>query len=275
MQIPSCQKGPKTILIILAIVAFAVWTQRNGFEWGTVQLASPSTITVTGMADGSQINKKASFSATITTKNIDKETAVKELTTETNILIEQIKSFGIEAKDIKTQNLNVYEIREPEHFDDEVTPLMQMQGREAEASELYYPGEPEKTVKKWQASNSLSITIDDASAENTSEFADLLINSGATNVHGPSFQAGDTAELEKELLEEAMKNAEEKAELLLKNSTQKVKRIIQVSEGYNSYPTNYKYAMPMMAGMDRAESIQIEPGSQNVTKTVTVIFEIR
>ncbi|MBT4652807.1 MAG: SIMPL domain-containing protein [Candidatus Pacebacteria bacterium] len=273
MQIPSYQKGPKTILIILALVAFAAWTQRNGFEWGTVQLASPSTITVTGMADGSQINKKASFSATITAKNTDKETAVKELTTETNILIEQIKSLGIEEKDIKTQSLNVYEIREPEHFDDEVTPLMQMQ--EIETSEFYYPGEPEKTIKKWQASNTLSITINDASAEKTSEMADMLINSGATNVYGPNFQAGNTADLEKELLEQAMKNAEEKAEILLKNSKQKIKRIIQVNEGYNSYPTNYKYAMPMMAGMDMAESIQVEPGSQDVTKTVTVIFEIR
>lgn len=273
MQIPSCKKGPKTILIILALVAFATWTQRNGFEWGTVQLASPATITVTGMADGSQINKKAGFQATVTTKNIDKATAVQELTTETNILIAQIKSFGIEEKDIKTQNLNVREIREPEYFDDEVTPLMQI--KEVETSELYYPGEPEKTIKKWQASNSLSITIDDASAEKTSEFADMLINSGATNVYGPNFQADDTADLEKELLEQAMKNAEEKAELLLKNSKQKIKRIIQVNEGYNSYPTNYKYAMPMIAGMDMAESIRVEPGSQDVTKTVTVIFEIR
>ncbi|NCN45724.1 MAG: hypothetical protein AUK08_02640 [Candidatus Pacebacteria bacterium CG2_30_36_39] len=261
MQMPNCSHGfPKTLFVLAIIGLTFWWTQYQGFEWGTLQLASPSTITVTGTADGSQLNQKASFNATVTAENVDKTVAVKELTEKTNSLIEQIKNFGIEAKDIKTQNLSVYEYEEPIY---------------TQEIDMMYPGRPTKTEKKWRASNTVVVTITDISK--ASDFATLLMDSGATDVYGPNFQAGDTDGLERELLAKAMSNAEEKANLLLEGSKQKIRRVLQVSEGYmgSTYPIMYKSALPMAGGgMDLAESIGVEPGSQELSKTVTVIYEI-
>ncbi len=266
------QNKPKNLflpILLIVLVAGVFLTQVRGFSWGTIQLASPATITVTGHADGSQLNQKAHFYATVNAENVDKDQAVKELTEKTNALVDKVKNFGIEAKNIKTQNLQVYEYEDILYEgDNEIMPM---------ESDLMYrvPGRPYKTVKKWKASNSLSITVEDASK--SSELSTLLINSDATDVSGPSFEAGDTAELEKELLAEAMKDAEAKANTILKDSKQKIVKIIQVSEsGYiQPYPIAYKTMLPMAGGGMEDMAINLEPGSQEMTKTITVIFEIR
>jgi uncharacterized protein len=272
MQIPSCENKGKTFFIILLIVIGGFFlTKKFGFSWGTLQLSSPDTISVTGFADGSQLNQKASFRATVTIENIDKDVAAKELTSKTNELIDQIKDFGIESKDIKTQNLSIYEFEDIVYEGDE-----EINYQESEVMMMYPDRGPRKTIKKWRATNSLVVTVEDV--DKAADLSDLLLNSEATNVSGPSFEAGDTAELEKELLEKAMKNAEEKADTILKNSKQRVVKIIQVSEGSGGYyPMYQKSIMPMTGGgmMDAMESIQLEPGSQEMSKTVTVTFEIR
>jgi uncharacterized protein YggE len=266
MQMETFENRRKPLfpLILLIIIAGVLISQKFGFSWGSLQLSSPATITVSGYADGSQLNQKAHFRATVTAENEDKDAATRELTENTNKLIDQIKNFGVEPKNIKTENLRVYEFEDYVYTDGV-----------AEIDLMYPPRQPQKMVKKWRATNTLSVTIEDAS--DASSFSDLLINSVATNVSGPSFEAGDTAELEKELLEKAMENAEEKAATILKNSKQKVVKIIQVSEGGRSVYPVYK-SLPMAGGgiaMDAMESIEVEPGSQELTKSVTVIFEIR
>jgi len=276
MQIPSCENKGKTFFIIFLIIIGGFFlTKKFGFSWGTLQLSSPDTISVTGFADGSQLNQKASFRATITTENVDKDIATKELTSKTNDLIDQIKDFGIESKDIKTQNLSIYEF-EDIVYEGDVDDNPGIVDYSNEREMMMYPDRPRKTVKKWRATNSLVITVENI--DKAADLSDLLLNSEATNVNGPSFEAGDTAELEKELLEKAMKNAQEKAETILKNSKQRVVKIIQVSEGSGGYyPMYQKSILPMTGGgmMDTMESIQLEPGSQEMSKTVTVTFEIR
>jgi len=260
-------RKPFFLIPLLLIIAGILLSQKFGFSWGSLQLASPSTITVTGYADGSQLNQKASFTATITTENADKNQAVKELTDKTNTLIDQVKASGIEAKNIKTENLQVYE------FEDYIYTV---DGAEVEL--MYRPDRPYKTVKKWRASNSLHVTVEESAK--ATELSTLLLNSEATNVSGPNFESGDTAELEKDLLAKAMQNAEEKANTILKNSKQKVVKVLQVSESSYAqpYPMAYKSALPMTGGgmmEDTVQNINVEPGSQTMTKTVTVIFEIK
>lgn len=243
----------KGIGIFLALAGVFVWLHWHGIEWGTLRLSSPGSITVTGMADGSQVNKEANFQATVSAENKDKETAIKELTENSNKLIAQLKTFGIPSGDIKTQNLSVYEYESPV------------------ARPLIYPELPVNGEKVWRASNTLDITVKDISR--ISELSTLLFSSGATDVYGPNFTAGDTLETEKKLLAEALKNAEEKAASMLVGTNQRIRKIVQIQEGYGGYTPMYKSIMPM-AGGGVAEDIALEPGTQNITKTVTVTFEI-
>jgi uncharacterized protein YggE len=155
----------KGIGIFLALAGVFVWLQWHGMEWGTLRLSSPGSITVTGMADGSQVNKEASFQATVTAENKDKDVAIKELTEQSNKLIADLKTFGIPSSDIKTQNLSVYEYES------------------AVARPLIYPELPANGEKIWRASNTLDITVKDISR--ISELSSVLFSSGATDVYGP------------------------------------------------------------------------------------------
>lgn len=245
-------KGIVVFVILLGVVA---WSRWHGFEWGTLRISSPGTITVTGSADGSQINQEASFYATITAENKEKEAAVQELTTQSNDLAEQLKAFGIPASDITTQNLSVYE------YDKPISPTQS----------AIYPIPPYSTEKVWMASSTFTIKVKDISRVN--ELSSLLFSSGATNVSGPNFTTGDTLETEKKLLEQAMKNAEEKAQSLLAGTNQRLRKVVQVQEGSSSFMPLYRSAMPM-AGGGVAEDMALEPGSRDITKTITVTFEI-
>jgi uncharacterized protein YggE len=64
-----------------------------------------------------------------------------------------------------------------------------------------------------------------------------------------------------------------KAEALLVGTNQRIRKIVQIQEGYGGYSPMYKSVMPM-AGGGVAEDIGFEPGTQDITKTITVTFEI-
>lgn len=220
------------------------WSKVN---WGKIEFLPGSTITVTGEAKQQEASQIATFTAGVTVTNEDKDEAIDEVNTKMAKLIEDVKNFGIDEEDIQTQNVSIFQ--EPD--DDEV---------------LLYR-QPEKT-KGWMVSNSIEITLRDV--DRASELADLLNNSEATNINGPRFSLDDTATAQQDLLQEAIEDARAKAQKVAQASNRKLGKIITVTEGGTTYP------MPLTA-FEKADSsiTPIEPGTETVYKTVTVVFELR
>ena len=243
----------KMIFALGAFVIFVLVSQSFGVNWGRLELASSATVTVTGQADGQQISQIATFRAEVAAAEEDRAAATETVNTAVAELIEQVKAFGIPDEDIKTEQISVYEYSQPEI--------------------LIYPPRPNPDSEPaWQASNSISITLRDVSR--ASDLATLLTESGATNVSGPNFTVDDTVDLERQLLEEAMADARAKANTLLAGTDQKIKRIVSVSETGSSYPMPLLYRESAAVGADQAVSVPVEPGSQQLYKTITVVFEI-
>jgi len=247
------------MLIVAALVLIIFTSQWLPINWGSLELAPTATVTVTGQADGQQINQIASFTASVMVSDADKEIATQTVNKQMEQLITQLKEFGIADKDLRTDQISVYEYKEPEPeillFQDSMP-----------------PSPPRDGQPMWQASNTIHVTLRDISK--ASELATLLTNSGATDVYGPNFTVDDTTDLDHQLLTEAMEDARTKAELLLAGTNQKIKKVISISEtGDNSY-----FALPMAGGgVMRADSsidVPIEPGSQTIYKSIVVIFEI-
>ncbi len=156
-------------------------------------------------------------------------------------IIKLVKDFGIDEKDVKTQRVSVNEFEERR-----------------------------TNVKQWRASNSITITLRDI--DKASAFTDLLSSSDATNVSGPRFTLDDTQAAEVDLLELAIDNAREKAEAIAKASDRRLGKILTVTESGASY----RNPMPLVAEMKAGGApAPIEPGTQTVYKTVTVIFELK
>jgi len=234
-------KGFLLAILFLAGVYFIPWSRVN---WGKIEFLPAGTITVTGQAKRDEASQIANFNASVTASNDEKQTAIDEVNTKMAEIIQKVKEFGIDEKDIQTQNVSVYE-----------NPAMEI---------LIYP--PQKRSLRWTANNSLEIKLKDVNR--ASQLADLLNATGATSVSGPNFSLDDTQEAETALLAEAIENAREKAEKVAQASGRKLGKVITVSEGGSPigiYPT-----------MERAMSTTpIEPGTETVYKSVTVVFELR
>jgi hypothetical protein len=74
------------------------------------------------------------------------------------------------------------------------------------------------------------------------------------------------------LFDEAIKDAKTKAESMAKASGRKLGKVLNVTEGASSSGVYPMYDRAMGAG---GVAAPIEPGSQTVSKTVTVVWELR
>lgn len=221
---------------------FIPWSEVN---WGKVAFIPGRTITVSGQATSQEKSQIATFTAGVTVISDDKEAAIAEVNQKTEALIESVKSFGIEDKDIKTQNISV-------HQDEET---------------FYEEGRQKRRPGQWRVNNSITITLRDV--DRASELADLLAKSGATNVYGPNFSLEEGQISDEALLEEAINDAKEKAGIIAASSGGSLGRILSITEGYQA-PRLY----PAM-GEAGGGGAPIEPGSATVSKSVTVVFELK
>lgn len=248
----SYSASTKTIafgLFVLVLVLFAL--PAVGLKMGTVAIQPGNTVTVSGYATSEQKNQVAVFSAGVTKTDLDRTVAVNGVNETVDMLIKQLKEFGIPEEDLKTQNLSLYQIEEP---------LFQ-EGRTA----------PSKN-SVWQANNTVEVKLRDVNK--SSELTTLLTSSGATNVYGPTFQLDVAGNPEDALIADAIENAREKATQIAQSSGQRLGSIVTVSEGSSGGGV-----YPMMASFrDAAMSsggAMVEPGTSTISKSMTVTFTLR
>lgn len=234
---------------VLLALSVAYLFYSGQIHWGSFEITPASTVTVTGTSKLDTSPQVANFTATVSVSNDDKDKATSEVNTKMTDLVNSLKNFGINDSDIQTAQISVYENAQPEI--------------------MIYPPRPTNT-KKWQASNTITIKLRDTTK--TSALSDLLDKSGATGVSGPNFSVEDTKTSDNELLTRAIDDAKSKAQTLAKAGGRTLGRMITVTEGASSQP------YPLYAAVGKADSsvsTPVEPGTQTLTKTVTVIFELR
>ncbi len=239
----------KTIAILVILFLALFFLPLRKIEWGKIRWQEPETITVVGEAKSIQKNQIASFSAGVDSVQSDKDKAITEVNTKVEELIKAIKTFGINEQDIKTQNLSIYQ-----------------------QEESYYENGAQRTRKgQWRVNNTVEIKLREI--DKASELTTLLTSSGATQVYGPNFTFEDTSNAEKDLFEAAMKDAEQKAEMLAKASGRKIGKVVNIVEGGN-YSNSPIYGAKVMDGLGGGGA-PIEVGSGTVSQSLTVVFELK
>ena len=239
----------KTIAILVILFLALFFLPIRNIEWGKIRWQEPETITVVGEAKSIQKNQIASFNAGVDSVQSDKDKAITEVNTKVEELIKSIKNFGINEQDIKTQNLSIYQ-----------------------QEESYYEDGVERMRKgQWRVNNTVEIKLREI--DKASELTTLLTSSGATQVYGPNFTFEDTSNAEKDLFEAAMKDAEQKAEMLAKASGRKIGKVVNIVEGGN-YSNSPIYGAKVMDGLGGGGA-PIEVGSGTVSQSLTVVFELK
>jgi len=229
--------------LIVAVLLFWVGL------WFTPWSRPRAMITVTGEARQQRDNQVAHFNVSVSQTNKDKQIAVEAVNAEMDKIIKAVKAFGIETKDLTTQNVSVFETAEPEI--------------------MIYPPRFSSGEKQWQASNSLAIIL--RQVDQASALTDLLQGFALAQVSGPSFSLDNASDNDTELLTQAFDDAREKAAKVAEASGRKLGKALTVTEGLSSQP----WPMYREMAISDKTAAPVEPGSTAMSQTVTVVFELK
>lgn len=185
----------------------------------------------------------------------------KENTDKANKIIEFLKSSGVEEKDIRTQNYSVdpryQNFSCPVPIDGEVRlcPLPEITG--------------------YSINQTVSVKIRDFTK--TGEALDGVVKNGANSVSQLFFKIDDITAFQNKAREEAIQKAKEKAESIAKAGGFKIGKLLMIDEGANFPPPVYgtTYGVAEFGGGPQLKSPEIQPGSQEITVSVTLRYEIR
>lgn len=183
----------------------------------------------------------------------------RENTEKNNKIIEFLKSFGIEAKDIKTRNYNI----QPryQYFNCSNLPFNRVC--------------PPPEITGYSINQTVSVKIRDFSK--IGAILSEVVKSGANSVSGVSFTIDDITKIQNEARKEAILKAKEKAKMISNAAGFRLGRIISVQEGFSSPPIFFEKTFEtagIPAPSDQS-SPKVEPGSEEITATITLKYEIR
>ena len=254
----------KAVVIALAaftILAFvSVLKGLREYRFIGAGVSATNTIVVSGEGEVFAVPDIATFSISITEEAKEVEDAQTEATRKTNEIIAYLKDAGIEERDIKTTNYNVY----PRY-----------EYHETSTGGIVRPG-GERVLVGFEVSQSLTIKVRDT--EKAGEILSGVGSRGVSNVSGLSFTIDDEDELKADAREMAIDDAKEKAETLARDLGVDLVRIVGFNEGGGGYPEPM-YARAESLAFDSAVGGSVAPelpvGENKITSNVTVTYEIR
>lgn len=209
--------------------------------------------TVTVSAEGKTIVTPdiATLSFSVVSEGRDPEKLSVDNTKKMNAAIDFMKAQGVEAKDIKTAGYNL--------------------------SPRYEYDEDRRTtfISGYTLSQTVAIKVRDFSK--IGKMLGALPGLGINQIGSLSFDIEDQDKFLNTAREEAFAKAHAKAKAMAKQNGARIRRVVTFSESQGGY-----YPRPVLeaygkgaADLAAVPAPSIEPGSQEVTVNVTVVYEIR
>lgn len=244
-------------LLVFFIFLFAFTKILGPIPFDITQVTTSKTdaFTVTGEGKVEAIADSAKVSLGVLTKAATSELARDQLNKNINNVIAAIKTLGIDEKDIKTENYNIY----PDYG--EIRPMLIGTGQTGQDN-----------ITGYTANTNITVTVD--SAEIANQVIDAGTASGANQVGGVDFQVKDKNEALNKARELAVADARKKAEDASRIAGFKLGKVINYSE---SEGADYPFAM-MSKAQDLREGgvpTQVQPGTNEIAVTVSLSYEIR
>ena len=210
------------------------------------------TITLVGEAERFVSPDTASVNFSMTNKSKSTKDATDSVNERIDALLKALRSFGVEEKDIKTTNYNLY----PEYT---------------------YPRNSGRVFDGYRVTQSLEVKIRDLDSA-----SDILTKVGeleVDNLSGLNFFVDNDDEILDKLRAEAIDDAKQKSRELGRELGVNLNKIVGFSEGSNfgyKQPTLVRsFALEEEAFFDTAVSANIPTGENKMTSSVSVTFEIQ
>ena len=202
----------------------------------------------------------ATFSVTVRETAKQVKDAQDAATKKGNDIIAYLKAQGIEEKDIKTIDYSV----QPQY---EWT-------RAACSSEGFCPP-GRQVLTGFQVSQTLSVKVRDT--KKAGELLSGVGTRGASEVSGLSFTIDDEDALNAQARDEAIADAQKKAEELADSLGVTLVRVVGFQESTSPYPPMYAYGMGSAErAMDLKASVpEVPVGENKIVSNVTITYEIK
>lgn len=209
----------------------------------------PRTLSVSGTGQANLTPDIAYVTIGVHSEGPDASDAATRNSTQTQTVVDAIKKFGIEAKDIRTTNFSIY----PQQQYD-------MNGRPS--GEITY-----------MVDNSVYVTVRDLGK--VGELLDVAVKAGANSISGIQFDVANRTAALAEARAAAIANARGLAQEMAKAAGVELGDIQAISLNTGGYP-GPMYDMGYGGKMaEAAASVPISPGQMTLTVDVSVVYTIR
>lgn len=211
-----------------------------------------NTISVSAEGKVQAVPDLATVNLGVLTQGGSAATVQDENSKKINKIIEFVKNQGISKEDIATSQFNIYPQQD------------------------YQAGRT--IITGYQANQTITVKIRgvDKSAEKLGKILDGVTNNGANQINGVNLSFDDPDDLRQQARKQAIGKAKEKAGELAKIAGLRLGKVVNLSESGNTPGPIPYYADGFGAGgAERSIAPKIEPGSQDVTATMTVVFEVK
>ena len=237
-------RAATVVLAAVVIIMLVLWQ-----PWFPNVKATDRTISVTGNATITAVPDQYVFSPSYNFSDTDKQAALDKLTAKSNAIVAKLKQLGVADKDIKTNASGYYNYGYYVPF---------------------YQGGDTYTL-------TFTVTVRDAKV--AQKVQDYLVSTSPTGNVTPnvSFSTDKQKELQKTARNEAEQDARKQADQSASNLGFAIVAVKSVVDGniYGGGPIAYD---SLSAGSDLAvqkSSLTVEPGQNDLTYSVQVIYYIR
>lgn len=215
--------------------------------------------TMSVSADGKvkAVPDMATINLGVVTQGSSSSAVQDESSKKVNKIIEFVKQQGVSKDDISTSQFNIY----PQYnYKDGKNDIVGYEARQTIAVQVKGVDKSTQVLGKILSDSTLA---------------------GANEISGVSLGFDDPDNLRQKAREQAIEKAKIRAEELAKASGIKLGRIVGVSQSGGNFPGPIQYADGYggggggYGGSAKSISPNIEPGSQDVVESMTLIFEIK
>ncbi|HSG44227.1 MAG TPA: SIMPL domain-containing protein [Anaerolineales bacterium] len=236
-------------IFVAAVALIALLVSACGPSTINQEAAPPvRSVSVTGAGSVNLVPDIAYIYVGVHTELPSAAEAVNENNAQTERMIEALKDFGIDAKDIRTTNFSIW----PQERYDQFT------------------GTPTGD-KTYVVDNTVYVTVRDL--DKLGELLDTVIAAGANTVNSIQFDVADKSEALKDARTEAVKNAEEQAKELADAAGVKLGDVLTIGF-FDSSPYPVFDGKGGGGAAMEAAAVPIQPGQLTFTVDVNVTYVI-
>ena len=190
----------------------------------------------------------ATIGAGVTSRAQTAVEAMRQNSAQMNRVIEQLKSSGVDTKDIQTSSVNLY-------------------------AQYDYDREQQRQVfRGYQASNRVTVKFRDL--DSVGQVLDALVASGATDLNGPNFSAENDEEAKEKARERAFERAYQRALSYAQMAGYSKVKLVLLSESLIGNGPVPMFAQRGMLAEAADASVPIEAGSVSGGITISVSYEM-